>query len=143
MSIHARPIFIVDDDPSFIAVLEDTLRYLGFHAVPVLKAREVVPRALAERPSVILLDLTLDEGDGYDVAKAIREEPELSSTPILFLSGRDRWMDTEYARRFGADDYVSKPVTRASLLKKMHAVIAARSFLAPRKRAAAKDGAVI
>ncbi len=125
MPIHPTKIMMVDDDPEFLSVEYDSLRQFGYDVIPVQNPAEAIPKALAEKPDLILLDLTLPRGDGYQLAADLRNHKELPHIPIIFLSGRDRWMDISYARRFGAVDYISKPVGRALLLQKIRRALAA------------------
>jgi DNA-binding response OmpR family regulator len=61
------------------------------------------------RPDVILLDIMLPDSDGLDLCKGIRKDPELASTPVIFLTARASETDRIVGLELGANDYVVKP----------------------------------
>jgi DNA-binding response OmpR family regulator len=61
------------------------------------------------RPDVILLDIMLPDSDGLDICKGIRKDPELASTPVIFLTARASETDRIVGLELGANDYVVKP----------------------------------
>jgi PAS domain S-box-containing protein len=67
--------------------------------------------ALTERPQIILLDIGLPGMDGYAVARAVRQHPELKKTQLIALSGYGREVDRERARAAGFNRYLTKPVS--------------------------------
>jgi DNA-binding response OmpR family regulator len=61
------------------------------------------------RPDLILLDIMLPDSDGLDLCKGIRKDPDLSSTPVIFLTARASETDRIVGLEIGANDYVVKP----------------------------------
>ena len=61
------------------------------------------------RPDLILLDIMLPDSDGLDLCKGIRKDPELASTPVIFLTARASETDRIVGLELGANDYVVKP----------------------------------
>src|SRR5213079_600467 len=62
-----------------------------------------------QRPDLILLDIMLPDSDGLDICKGIRKDPELASTPVIFLTARASETDRIVGLEIGANDYVVKP----------------------------------
>jgi DNA-binding response OmpR family regulator len=90
--------------------------------VKVLSAgREVVDQCKTDRPDLILLDIVLADTDGYSVAEALREEKNLASVPIIFMTGQD--LDVpEMAKKsaqFGVCDFITKPCAFSDVLEKI------------------------
>lgn len=86
----------------------------------VLTARsgeEAIKIARRERPDVILLDLMMPGLEGDAVCRAIKSDPELSDTPVIMLVGANEASEWGRAVRAGADDVLSKPISRVSLIK--------------------------
>jgi DNA-binding response OmpR family regulator len=73
-----------------------------------------------ERPDLVVLDLGLPDGDGLDVARAIRRT---SSLPIIMLTARTEESDTLVGLELGADDYVTKPFSPRELVARVRAVL--------------------
>jgi two-component system, OmpR family, response regulator ResD len=89
--------------------------------------REAQDTLEKEKFDLVLLDLTLPDGDGFKVCNFIRRSEALRDIPIIFLTGRDEIEDKEMAFSIGADDYIVKPVDMRELrarvlsrLKKVH-----------------------
>ena len=61
------------------------------------------------RPDLILLDIMLPDSDGLEICKLIRADPDLASTPVIFLTARASETDRIVGLEIGADDYVVKP----------------------------------
>ena len=87
-------------------------------------------------PDIVLLDLTLPDGDGRDVCRAIRRR---SSVPILMLTARGTETDRIVGLEIGADDYVVKPFSGAEVIARIRAVLR-RTGRHRRRRGAARAG---
>ena len=77
---------------------------------------------LAEQvePDLVLLDLTLPDGDGRDVCRALRRD---SDVPIVMLTARGSELDRVVGLEMGADDYVVKPFSGAEVVSRIRAVL--------------------
>lgn len=73
---------------------------------------------------LVLLDLTLPDGDGFKICNLIRQTDSLKEVPVIFITGRAEIEDKELAFSIGADDYIVKPIgtreLRARVLSKLH-----------------------
>lgn len=111
-------VLIVEDDPSLRRSLAATLKTAGYRPVEAENLAEAT-RAIAHyRPSIILLDLGLPDGDGLALIAAVRRE---ALTPIVVISARDAEATKVAALDAGADDYVTKPFGVDELLARMRA----------------------
>jgi two-component system KDP operon response regulator KdpE len=111
-----RKILIVDDDPEVRLGLTIRLRALGYRVCDAAGRDEAITRAQVERPDVILLDLGLRQGDGYQVMARLREHGALEDTPIVVLSGRDPAFHRQRVILEGARAFLQKPVPPGQLL---------------------------
>ncbi|HEQ70996.1 MAG TPA: response regulator [Spirochaetia bacterium] len=109
-------ILAVDDEPVNFEILRE---FLSPDAYELTTARDG-PAALAliagKRFDVVLLDLVLPDMSGFDVCKKIREQYAPHELPVLIVTARDTAEDFIKAVRFGANDYIAKPFTRAELV---------------------------
>ena len=119
MSTEAKKILIVEDEPSLIFTLQDTLENEGYNtfiAKEGAKALEIVKK---ENPDLLILDLMLPGISGYDVCEKIRE---MNYTfPIIMLTARDQEIDKVTGLNIGADDYMTKPFGVKELLARIQA----------------------
>ncbi len=106
MNLDAGRILVVDDEPAIRRLLRSTLGvqdYTILEAASVAQALEVLGR---EKVDLIILDLGLPDGDGFEVIQKLRPD---SQVPIIVLSSRDDERGKVQALDAGADDYVTKP----------------------------------
>ena len=102
----APRILVIEDEAPIRRFLRATLGAHGYRIEEAATAREGLLQAAQQPPDLILLDLTLPDGDGIDVARQIRSWTTL---PIVVLSARGQESDKVAALDAGADDYLTKP----------------------------------
>lgn len=113
-------VLVVEDDTQLGTLLRDELTNEGYDCRWSRRASEVLPKIEDFDPSVILLDLMLPDGSGYDVLSSIRS---VSNTPVIVISARILGEDKVRALDLGADDYVTKPFWITELSARMRAVL--------------------
>jgi DNA-binding response OmpR family regulator len=116
-----RPsVLLVEDEASIAEPFARALGREGFDtevAPTAAAARELFAR---RRPSIVLLDLTLPDGDGRELCREWRRE---SSVPIIMLTARGTETDRVVGLELGADDYVVKPFSSAEVAARIRAVL--------------------
>lgn len=109
---------VVDDEPAIREVVRLNLEAEGY----AVSTAEDVARALAAFEAgefvLAILDVMLPDGDGFELARAIRD---CSDIPIMFLSARDTDVDKAVGLGVGADDYVTKPFSPVELVARVKA----------------------
>lgn len=116
-------ILLVDDDDDFILLLRTAFDFVGFRGV--LEVAKDVTGALAffERPNhgglpqLVLLDVKLRPGSGFDVLRWIRGQPHLQSISVKILAGMQTDADQRLAAELRADEYLVKPLEFSRLLE--------------------------
>jgi CheY-like chemotaxis protein len=109
-------VLIVEDDPDQLALAQLRVRMAGFAARTADSAaalHEVFARH--EAPDVVLLDIQLPDGNGFDILAGIRAHPELSLLPVVMLTVKDDPTDIQRGLALGADGYVVKPYSKKLL----------------------------
>jgi CheY-like chemotaxis protein len=104
---------LVEDDPDQIALAELRLKMSGY-VVRVAPSSKELSRALREqsRPDLILLDVVLPDGDGFDILGKLRARPEFALLPIVLLTVKAELADIRNGLRLGADGYITKPYSK-------------------------------
>ena len=110
-------VLIVEDDDSVASALGDALRATGHDVDRVDSGVDALLRH--HDREVVLLDLGLRDGDGFEVLRKLRQ---VSSAPVLVVTARSDERSTVRALRLGADDYVVKPIRLRELLARIDAV---------------------
>ncbi|MGE6257814.1 response regulator transcription factor [Heyndrickxia sporothermodurans] len=113
-------ILLLEDDASLALGLEFSLKEEGYDVTHVTLVEECKEVFAKEPFDLALLDVTLPDGNGYDVCKYIRERSEI---PIIFLTAMDDEVNVVLGLDIGADDYITKPFRVRELLSRIRAVI--------------------
>lgn len=131
MSVVAvRKVLLVEDESSIAEPFARALARNGFEPEIAPTAREALRLARVDEPDVVLLDLTLPDGDGRDVCRELRRR---SDVPIIMLTARGTVTDRVVGLEMGADDYVVKPFAVDEVISRIRAVL---------RRTAAAPGAI-
>lgn len=113
-------VLLVEDDPELAAVLESGLAELGFHIVREASFDAGKTRAILGTFDVIILDVMLPGGSGFDLCRVLRARG--IGTPVLMLTARDTVDDRVQGLDAGADDYLTKPFAFRELVARLHAL---------------------
>ena len=116
--VYMRKIAIVEDDDMLRKGLCIALEKEGF-AVEMYATFREAQTIFCQIPDLILLDINLPDGDGFELANKIQR----LQIPLLFLTGRDEEEDMLKAFSLGADDYVVKPFHLRVLISRMKAIL--------------------
>ncbi|MGW6499093.1 response regulator transcription factor [Nonomuraea angiospora] len=119
-------VLVVDDEPNIRALLSQTLRLVSFEVRTAETGAEAVTAAREFDPDIVVLDVMLEDFDGFEVARRLGER-----VPVLFLTARDRVEDRVQGLTLGADDYVAKPFSLEEVVLRIRAILR-RSRATPR-----------
>jgi len=113
----AYKIVSVDDSPTILKEISRFLENENFSVVTINEPLKAVMSIIRHKPDLILLDLNMVGIDGYELCQIIRNNSLFKNTPIIFVTGSKGFVDKVKARLVGASGYLTKPFTRAELLK--------------------------
>ena len=120
MSERKATILVVDDERAIQRFLRPSLEENGFAVLEASTGKSALDLAIAKKPDVILLDLTLPDMDGLEVLKRLRE---WSSAPVIVVSARGQESDKITGLNRGADDYLTKPFGVEELLARIRVAL--------------------
>ncbi len=119
MPTKPKKILVVEDEPSLVFTLRDTLESEGYEVHVCEDGSSAMPTIDALRPDLLILDIMLPGKSGFEIAKECRD---LKYTfPIIMLTARDQEIDKVTGLNIGADDYMTKPFGVKELLARIHA----------------------
>jgi len=111
-----KKILMIDDETEYTSITKIYLEDAGDYEVHVVnRGSEGYPVAQKIHPDIILLDISMPDISGYDVAKQLQADPELSSTPIIFFTGFYQETEESAALMQGRP-YLTKPTSGENLL---------------------------
>jgi len=102
-------IMIVDDTPQNLRLLENMLSKRGYQVYALPNGEMALKAAKKSPPDLILLDINMPGMDGYEVCRRMKETPQLSRIPVIFLSALTEITDKMDAFKVGGVDYITKP----------------------------------
>ena len=114
-------VLLVDDEPAIVDAVAYNLRKNGFVALPAHDADTALRLFKETPPDVVILDVMLPSGSGFDVCRLIRKSG--SRVPILMLTARVAEADRVYGLELGADDYLVKPFGMRELMARVKALL--------------------
>lgn len=109
-------VLMIEDEQSIREEVMEWLEFEGFDVTAASNGREGVAAALAQTPDVIVCDVMMPGMDGYEVLTTLRDNPQTAPTPFIFLTAKADRAYMRHGMEMGADDYLTKPFTRAELL---------------------------
>jgi two-component system catabolic regulation response regulator CreB len=120
--VSTRPtsIFLVDDEPAIAEAVSFALQAEGFRCRHFATGGDCLEALTGEQPDLVLLDIGLPDGNGFDFFRRIRD---LSEVPVVFLTARKEEIDRVVGLEMGADDYVVKPFSLRELMARVRMVI--------------------
>lgn len=128
-SLYTRPmggtprILVADDNVQVLGLVEAILRSAGYDVVLCEGGEPAVQAASAEPFDLILLDGMMPDLDGFETCETLRRLPHHAHTPIVFLTGMTDEGTFEDATEVGADEVLSKPIRRSSLLLRVRSLL--------------------
>jgi two-component system, OmpR family, response regulator RegX3 len=115
-----RTILMVEDEESITEPLAEALAREGFDTEVAGTVADALELATRVRPDLVLLDVMLPDGSGYDVCRELRRD---SQVPIIMLTARGEETDRIVGLELGADDYIVKPFSAREVAARIRAVL--------------------
>lgn len=123
-SLPRPQILIIDDQPDSLAELTATLEAHNYNVAISVTGKQGFCRAQALRPSLILLDVEMPHADGFATLTLLKEAPETSKIPVIFLTSNNEMEYRLKGLEMGAYDYIAKPFNCAEVLARVKIHIA-------------------
>jgi len=120
MNVLPRMVLLVEDEDAITVPLTEALAREGFRTETAGTLAEGLDIARSRRPDLVLLDVMLPDGSGFDLLRELRAEEHL---PVIMLTARGDEADRVLGLELGADDYVVKPFSARELVARIRAVL--------------------
>ena len=121
-----KKILVVDDDPSIITFMTALLEDNGYEVVTAVDGAQGMSQLEAEKPDLVLLDITMPEKSGVRFYREVRENEQTKDTPVIMVTGVMQEFKNFISSRRQVpppDGYLTKPVDQALLLKTITEVL--------------------
>jgi CheY-like chemotaxis protein len=129
--VSGEKILNIDDSPTVQRLIEMILASQGYQVVLASDGEAGIAKAKAEKPAVILVDFVMPKMNGFQVCKALKEDPEFKDTPIILVTSKGDTVGSKFVDTLGITEYFTKPFQPEDLLAKIREVIDKKNVAAP------------
>lgn len=126
VTVTGATVLLAEDDEALVALVHATFRRSDLRLLDARTGPAALAAARQERPDVLLLDVGLPGTDGYEVCRALKDDPRTAGIEIVMLTARAAAADVERAEQVGADGYLTKPFSPRDLAAEVHRRLAGR-----------------
>jgi two-component system phosphate regulon response regulator PhoB len=116
-------ILIVEDEQDLAGLLDYNLKQAGFETEVALSGASALTKLRNNRPDLLLLDIMLPDIPGTEVARLVKEDPELRQIAVVMVTAKGQESDRVQGLELGADDYMVKPFSVRELVLRVKAVL--------------------
>lgn len=117
-------ILLVDKDAKGLELLKEVLVSTGYRADTASDGNSALEKIEGGRPDLVISEINLPEMDGWELCWIIRQRPDLSDIPFIFLTAKTGISDEVFSFELGADDFIKKPFIRNELLARVKGLLA-------------------
>ena len=114
-----RTVLVADDNADQRALYVDILTNAGYSVIEACDGAEAIARAQADRPALILMDVTMPGTSGWNAVRVMRDQVDTRDIPVIVITGLSGTRDRDASFAAGSDAYLSKPVSPRQLLEEV------------------------
>lgn len=122
-----RKLLIADDEPGVRSLVRLTLESGRYQILEATDGEEALDLARRHRPELVLLDAMMPKRSGFEVCRALKEDPGTRGITVLMLTARAQESDRQRGVAAGADGYFTKPFSPLALMQKVEEVLGGES----------------
>jgi DNA-binding response OmpR family regulator len=116
-------IVVADDSETILGLLVVALGRDGFEPATAVDGAGALEQIRKHRPKLLIIDAMMPNGDGYDVCRALREDPELEQPYVIMLSAAGQDSNRQRAMEVGVDEFITKPFSTTELRKRVREIL--------------------
>lgn len=122
MDPRGKKILIADDEPDILEIISYNLKIEGYEVSTARDGEEALQKARGQKPDLIILDVMMPYKNGMEVCKILRSQPAYHDTLIIFLTALNDDLSHVRGLEYGADDYLTKPISPKVLVTKVNSL---------------------
>jgi len=125
--VAKQKLLLVDADPRSVRVLEVSLKKAGYSVTTANDGLDALAKIESLTPDLVLSDTRLPKLDGYTLVRKLKERPEWSAIPVVFLTSQKSIEDKIRGLELGVEDYLTKPIFVRELTARVNLLLARRT----------------
>ena len=118
-----QKVLVVDDTAAHLQQLKEIVSEAGYQVITATSGKEAVEKTKAEKPSLVFLDIVMDDLDGYGACREITRSEDTNDIPVVFVSTKNQRADHIWAEKQGAKALISKPIDSDVIVKQLNTYI--------------------
>jgi CheY-like chemotaxis protein len=122
--VAGKTILVVDDDPEIVTMLSLRLGKRGYRVLTAVDGVEAIEKAKREKPDLVILDVMMPGKNGWEVARAIRQDPVTEKIRVVMLTAIGESVNEMTSPLYGADAHIDKPFEFDRLEKTLATLLA-------------------
>ena len=116
---NRKTLLVVDDDPEIVAMLSTRLEARGYQVLTASDGKEALAEAKRRRPALIVLDVMMPGKSGWEVARALKQDPVTDAIKVIMLTAIGEQVNEMTSPLYGADAHFDKPFDFVALESKI------------------------
>lgn len=116
---NRKTVLVVDDDPEIVAMLSTRLEARGYQVLTASDGKEALAEAKRRRPALIILDVMMPGKSGWEVARALKQDPVTDAIKVIMLTAIGEQVNEMTSPLYGADAHFDKPFDFVALESKI------------------------
>lgn len=120
MAPEGKKILIADDEPDILEIISYNLQLHGYEVITAKDGDQAIQLANSQHPDLIILDIMMPKKNGIEVCKYLRSQEVFKETIIVFLTALNDELSHVRGLEFGADDFISKPISPKVMVSKVN-----------------------
>ena len=121
--MSSKKVLVVDDTAAHLQQLKEIVSEAGYHVITASSGKEAVAKTKSEMPNLVVLDIVMDDLDGYGACREITRDEETKDIPVIFVSTKNQRADRIWAEKQGAKALLSKPIDSDEIVKHVNMYI--------------------
>ena len=122
MESKGKTVLIADDEPDILEIISYNLKTEGYDTITAKNGDDALQKSSLHKPDLTILDVMMPNKNGMEVCRLLRAQPAFQNTLIIFLTALSDELSQVKGLEFGADDYLSKPVSPKVLVSKVNSL---------------------
>jgi twitching motility two-component system response regulator PilH len=112
-------VLVVDDTAAHLQQLKEIVSGAGYEVITATSGKEAVAKTRSEKPSMVFLDIVMDDLDGYGACREITSDEATRDIPVVFVSTKSNRADRLWAEKQGAKALISKPIDSDEIVENL------------------------
>ncbi|MDD5432519.1 MAG: response regulator [Candidatus Omnitrophica bacterium] len=119
----AKRILLIEDSQTTVALLKERIEAANYEVLAAYNGEDGLKQMKDLKPDLVLLDVRMPGIDGFEVCRIAKDDPEIKSIPIIFVTTAAQEVDVEKGKKLLAEGYITKPYEGKELVKEIRRVL--------------------